>query len=215
MKSAMGNVNYGNDECYTTEAQAEYVINKYYCWLKNKKIILPCDCEWSELYKACKRHNFNCDIAQDMYGVDYSKYDICFTNPPFHKFCDYVRFLNSKNVKFLLFAPWTVIKQCILYNIAYYLEVIAGSELTKFKTPCNNYIAVKWSLITNLDEGKEIVEAKPDIRIEASNEYQLYRGIWSDMTKCNYLKYDYADFNAKGRLKVRLKQNEDQWVNLW
>ena len=34
-----------NDEWYTTEYTAEYVVNKYIKWLEGKKIILPCDSE--------------------------------------------------------------------------------------------------------------------------------------------------------------------------
>ena len=34
-----------NDECYTTEATAEYIVTKYIDLLKGKRIILPCDYE--------------------------------------------------------------------------------------------------------------------------------------------------------------------------
>ena len=107
-----GNTKPANDELYTPESTAEYVLDKYGYLLENKKIILPCDQECSELYKACKRRGFDCTIAQDMYNVDYSKYDICFTNPPFRSLYKYIRFLLDKDVKFLLFAPWSIINRC-------------------------------------------------------------------------------------------------------
>lgn len=186
-----------NDECYTTEATAEYIVTKYIDLLKGKRIILPCDYEWSELYKSCKRHNLNCDIAQDMYNVDYSKYDLVFTNPPFHGGYKYIRFLMSKNIKFLLFSPWAIIWLIAstpthdFYHKVYYLEDFKCGICAIFKKPDGTDYGVHWGLITNLDEGKAIVNAKPDIRIEATSTFQNYKGIWSDLIKCNYLKYTY------------------------
>ena len=203
-----GNPAKRNDECYTTEATAEYIVTKYIDLLKGKRIILPCDCEWSELYKSCKRHNLNCDIAQDMYNVDYSKYDLVFTNPPFHGVYKYIRFLISKNIKFLLFATWTIIRPIAslpthdFYHKIYYLEDFSGDNIYKiFNTPDGTDYGVHWGLITNLDEGKAIVNAKPDIRIEATSTFQTYRGIWSDLIQCNYLKYTYRSIDEKFMVK--------------
>lgn len=203
-----GNPANRNDECYTTEATAEYIVTKYIDLLKGKRIILPCDCEWSELYKSCKRHNLNCDIAQDMYNVDYSKYDLVFTNPPFHGSCKYIRFLMSKNIKFLLFAPWSIIRLIAstpthdFYHKIYYLEDFNSGICTIFKKPDSTDYGVHWGLITNLDEGKAIVvNTKPDIRIEATSTFQNYRGIYWDLMKCNYLKYTYRIIDKKLMVK--------------
>ena len=207
-----------NDEWYTTEYTAEYVVNKYIKWLEGKKIILPCDSEWSELYKACKRHNLDCEISRDMYNVDYNKYDLCFTNPPFHGIAKYIRFLLNNNVKFLLFAPWTICKDCAakthdFYHVVYYLErsTPGGTKLSEFKRPDGTIGKVQWGLVTDLPEGKQVVLNKPDIRIKATNEYQHYHGIWSDLTKCNYLKYDcYMHCCAKDpEYRLRVKNLED------
>lgn len=195
-----------NDECYTPVKTAEDFVTKYLYLLKDKKVILPCDTEKSELFKACRRHNINCDIAQDMYGVDYSKYDLVFTNPPFHNLSKYIKFLLDKNVKFLLFAPWSFIKYCAINNNIYFIEDIRSGEYVLFLQPNGTVIKVHWGLITNLDEGKAIVEAKPDIRIEVADEFTNYRGIWIDLLNCNYLPYEYKDFSIKGELKVRKKQ---------
>lgn len=63
---------------------------------------------------------------------------------------------------------------------------------TTFIRPDGSEYGVHWGLVTNLEEGKTIVESKPDIRIEATDDFQCYKGIWYDLTKCNYLKYDYV-----------------------
>ena len=60
--------------------------------------------------------------------------------------------------------------------------------------------------MTNLEEGKAIVESKPDIRIEVTDDFQYYKGIWYDLTKCNYLKYDYL---MHPRLMVK-KRSDDR-----
>lgn len=196
-----------NDEHYTTKETAEYIVTKYEYLLKDKRIILPCDSEWSELFKACKAHGLNCEIAQDMYGVDYSKYDICFTNPPFNGLRKFIKYLNTNNVKFLLFAPWSTIQLCANDKQIYYIEDF-DTIYKKFNKPDGSQSIIHWGLITNLDEGKAIVESKPDIRIKATDEWTSYRGIWTDLVRCNYLKYEYHDFVGAGRLKVRLKQKK-------
>ena len=215
MGANFGNWSVSNDEWYTTEYTAEYVVNKYIKWLEGKKIILPCDSEWSELYKACKRHNLDCEISRDMYNVDYSKYDLCFTNPPFHRLNKYIRFLLDNNVKFLLFAPWTICKECAakthdFYHVVYYLERSRGTKLSFFDRPDGTMGKVNWALITNLPEGEQVVLNKPDIRVKATNEYQNYYGIWSDLCNCNYLKYNWNYQNAKDpKQRLLVKNLED------
>ena len=77
-----------------------------------------------------------------MYNVDYSKYDLVFTNPPFHGGYKYIRFLMSKNIKFLLFSSWAIIRLIVstpthdFYHKVYYLEDFQSGDIcTIFKTP--------------------------------------------------------------------------------
>ena len=127
----------------------------------------------------------------------------------------YIRFLLNNNVKFLLFAPWTICKECAdknhdFYNTVYYLDNSSSGALAKFKRPDGTIGKVQWGLVTNLPEGKQIVLNKPDIRIKATNEYQHYHGIWSDLRNCNYLKYDWYRQNDKEpEYRLRVKNLED------
>lgn len=231
-KNTFGKPKISNDECYTTKLTAEYIVNKYYYLLEGKKIILPCDCEWSELYKACSAKNLDCEIAQDMWGVDYSKYDLVFTNPLFHELNKWIRYLNNNNIKYLLFAPWSIIAKCVLqshdfyhtvhyiedsdhYSTMFYIEDFdrRPNNLNVFKRPDGSDYAVHWGLITNLKEGRALVEAKPDIRVKATDDYQSYKGMWVDLVKCNYLNYDYK--YDKGKLVIRNHQSEIKKIQLW
>lgn len=187
--------------------------------MQGKKIILPCDQEWSELYKACLAKGLDCEIGQDMWNTDYSKYDLVFTNPPFHGLYKWIRYLNNNNVKYLLFAPWAIIGPCAdikhdFYNKVYYIEDFRNNNHTIFKTQNGDNYAVHWGLITNLEEGKALVEAKPDIRIQPTNEFQNYKGIWLDLISCNYLKYDYIDWHSK-KLKVKIHEERLEKIELW
>ena len=60
------------------------------------------------------------------------------------------------------------------------------------------YIVTKY---IDLLKGKAIVNTKPDIRIEDTSTFQTYRGIWSDLIKCNYLKYTYRKIDGKLMVK--------------
>ena len=200
-----------NDEHYTPYETAEYLLNKYGYLMKGKKVILPCDTEQSELYKACLRHGIDCDIAQDMYNVDYTKYDLVFTNPPFSKARKLIRFYNENNIKFILFVGWATALYLAVNNKAYYVEDFICSRYVDFILPDGSTKLVHWALVSNLEETREIVEAKPDIRIKPTNEWQHYRGIFYDFIRCNYLAYDWCYKSAalKPKERLRLKRSEE------
>lgn len=205
---AFGNPSKANDECYTRRETVEYILDKYGYLMHGKKIILPCDTEESQIYKVMKERGYDCDIAQDMYGVDYSKYDLVFTNPPFHVIMKYMHFLHTNNIKFILFTPWVALANMQVRGILRpYKDEIYRLECNKatFDQPDGRTIIVVFNILTNLDEGKEYVTNSPDIRIEATDEWQHYYGINSDILNCNYLKYEYKLINSK--LCVRLRKN--------
>lgn len=204
---ALGNWQKANDECYTRRETVEYILDKYGYLMHGKKIILPCDTEESQIYKVMKERGYDCDIAQDMYGVDYSKYDLVFTNPPFHGISKYMYFLHTNNIKFILFTPWITLTNIQTRSILkpyryeiYRLECMSAI----FDQPDGGTIGIRFNLMTNLDEGKEYVTNSPDIRIEATDEWQNYYGINNDLLHCNYLKYEYL---LKNKLYVRLRKN--------
>lgn len=179
-----------NDEHYTPYETAEYLLNKYGHLMKGKKVILPCDSEESELYNACIRHGIDCDISQDMYSVDYSKYDLVFTNPPFSKTAKYIRYLQANNIKFILFVTWVTGVNLSVDLGIYYVEDFLRYYVN-FILPDGSIRKVHWALVSNLEETRSYVEAKPDIRIQPTDEWQNYHGIYSDFMHCNYLPYQW------------------------
>lgn len=107
-----------NDEFYT---KIEDVFNELIHWkhrLEGKRIIAPCDGEDSAFVKfllAVKdewkiksvdysSYNIYTGEGVSMFNIDYSKYDICITNPPFSLYNEILDFLPGK-VDFILVAP--------------------------------------------------------------------------------------------------------------
>jgi len=80
-----------HDECYTTENEADKLvryIEQYGIVSKQDVIWLPFDNEFSNIYKALKKHGFttimtNLENGQDFYFYQPSKWDLIITNPPF------------------------------------------------------------------------------------------------------------------------------------
>lgn len=202
-----------NDECYTLPETAEYLLDKYEDLFKDKKIILPCDTENSELYKACLRHNIDCEIGQDMFNTDYTKYDLVFTNPPFSFAAKYIKYLHENNIKFVLFAGWiTALYASIRAKDIYYIEDFdrrgkPGEQYYWFIQPDGNLKAVHWGLISNLPEARKYVEAKPPVRTEPQEYWSHHSGIYADYIRYNYLDYDWrvqaSAKDPKQRLQIR------------
>lgn len=106
-----------NDEFFTkrtTVITQCYPLRKY---LKNKKIICPCDDKNSEYYKIL-HDEWKLDVSlappgngrrHDMFSVDYKKFDIVITNPPFSKINEFFSLLIENGCKFSILCPWLFI----------------------------------------------------------------------------------------------------------
>ena len=116
--------NYGpknNDECYT---QKQDVYNELSQWaaldkFRNKNIICPCDTSESAFVKVLTENKEAWGIKSITHShynpvtgkgikfqdVDYSKYDICITNPPFSLKSEFMKCIVGK-IDFIVLLPF-------------------------------------------------------------------------------------------------------------
>ena len=90
-----------DDEFYTTMRDTIRELHKYD--LRNKKIICPCDTKDSKIYQYLKwcYYDVKCD-CKEWRNIDYSKYDIVITNPPFSQVREFIRALVEKKIDFII-----------------------------------------------------------------------------------------------------------------
>ena len=100
-----------DDEFYTMYKDAVRELHKYD--LRNKKIICPCDNKESNIYKYLKDcyYNVKCD-DKEWRNIDYSKYDLVITNPPFSQVREFIRHLINQNIDFII-----IVSDVLRYSI--------------------------------------------------------------------------------------------------
>lgn len=93
------------DEWYTLYDDVKRELDNYD--LTGLKIVCPCDCKDSAFVKYMTAMGYDFDYFEGDYeSVDYSKYDVVVTNPPFK---NYQKFYNLiKDKLFIVVAPLTV-----------------------------------------------------------------------------------------------------------
>lgn len=93
------------DEWYTLYEDVKRELDNYD--LTGLKIVCPCDGEHSAFVQYMRDNNYDFDYFEGDYeSVDYNKYDVVITNPPFK---NYQKFYNLiKDMKFIVVAPLTV-----------------------------------------------------------------------------------------------------------
>ena len=80
---------------------------------RNKKIICPCDNKNSNIYKYLKDcyYDVKCD-DKEWRNIDYSKYDIVITNPPFTDAREFIRHLIKIKIDFII-----IVSDVLRYSI--------------------------------------------------------------------------------------------------
>lgn len=137
-----------DDEYYTpyevVKEQLDPIINE----IRDKKIICPCDSEWSNFYKYLKDNGCkNITLAQDFYKVNYKDYDICITNPPFSIINDFINLLFDSGIKFLIIGSWNIpqYRWFVRLNDSSY-DFIYWSSIIRVKnwTNINKEVGIRW-----------------------------------------------------------------------
>ena len=140
-----------DDEFFTMYKDAVRELHKYD--LRGKRIICPCDTRNSNIYKYLKDcyYNVKCD-STEWRNVNYSKYDIVITNPPFSQVREFIQRLVSEGIDFIIIVS-DVLRYSIkngTYNII--IPVYQGWDAQKFYRPDGSIKAVHCGWIASIPD---------------------------------------------------------------
>ena len=123
-----------DDEFFTMYKDAVRELHKYD--FRGKKIICPCDSKESNIYKYLKDCYYNvkqCD--KEWRDIDYSKYDIVITNPPFSQVREFIRHLVAVKKDFVIIVSdalrWSIRKGKVDFGV----DLWHGKDTQKFHRP--------------------------------------------------------------------------------
>lgn len=172
-------------------------------YFKNKIIYCPCDTDQSNIVKYLKDNQLRLGIKEiintsdDYYSHEdlYEKCDVVFTNPPFTGIVKWLKWLNSRDIKYVCWYPMMgmyslkdmeIIKSVLLY---------AGDHGYKAATMIGNIL---------YDECHSLFE-RPDGTQKAVGIYLI-----SNDEKFNNFEYIGSMFNKKfNEVKDKLYMTED------
>lgn len=154
-----------DDEFFTMYKDAVRELHKYD--LRNKKIICPCDDKNSNIYKYLKAcyYDVKCD-CKEWRNIDYSKYDLVITNPPFSQAREFIRYLVEQEKDFIL-----IVSDVLRYSIAkgktnFGIDLYKGWDAQKFYRPDGTIKAVHCGWIATIQddwkENKQLNNCKGD-----------------------------------------------------
>lgn len=113
-----------NDEFYTRYEDVKAELIHWKDRLKDKKIICPCDGPESAFVKflndvkddwGIKSIDYSC-LPVSMFDIDYTKYDVLITNPPFSKYGQILNEIVGK-IDFIMLAPYNIVLQSCFIDL--------------------------------------------------------------------------------------------------
>ena len=120
-----------DDEFYTMYKDCVRELHKYD--LRGKKIICPCDTKDSNIYQYLKHcyYNVKCD-SKEWRNIDYSKYDLVITNPPFSQVREFIRHLVECKIDFIIIVS-DVLRYSLKNNkLNFKIPIWGGGMLKNF-----------------------------------------------------------------------------------
>lgn len=140
-----------DDEFYTRYRDVVRELHKYD--LRGKKIICPCDNKNSSIYQYLKDcyYQVKCD-EKEWRNIDYSKYDLVITNPPFSQVREFIRTLVDKKIDFIIIVSdtlrWSIEKGKLDFGISLY----KGWDAQKFYRPDGSIKAIHCGRISTIQD---------------------------------------------------------------
>lgn len=140
-----------DDEFYTMYKDVVRELHKYD--LRNKKIICPCDNKESNIYKYLKDcyYDVKCD-DKEWRKIDYNKYDLVITNPPFSQVREFIRTLVKKQIDFII-----IVSDVLRYSINkgkadFKIKLYKGKDAQKFYRPDGSIKAIHCGWIATIPD---------------------------------------------------------------
>lgn len=140
-----------DDEFYTMYEDCVRELHKYD--LRGKKIICPCDSKNSNIYKYLKDcyYDVQCD-DKEWRNIDYSKYDLVITNPPFSQSREFIKSLICCRIDFII-----IVSDVLRYSISkgktkFNVKLYKGWDAQKFYRPDGSIRAVHCGWISTIQD---------------------------------------------------------------
>ena len=140
-----------DDEFYTMYKDCVRELHKYD--LRGKKIICPCDNKTSNIYKYLKDcyYDVKCD-DKEWRNVDYSKFDLVITNPPFSQVREFIRHLVAQKIDFII-----IVSDVLRYSIKkgkadFGIQLYKGWDAQKFYRPDGSIKEVHCGWIASMQD---------------------------------------------------------------
>ena len=152
-----------DDEFFTMYKDAVRELHKYD--LRGKRIICPCDNRDSNIYKYLKDcyYDVKCD-DKNWQNIDYSKYDIVITNPPFSQVREFIRFLIRQHIDFIIIVSDVLRYSIKKRKVDFGIELWKGWDAQKFYRPDGTIYPVHCGWIASIPddwgENKKLKEEK-------------------------------------------------------
>lgn len=140
-----------DDEFFTMYKDCVRELHKYD--LRGKKIICPCDNKDSNIYKYLKDcyYNVKCD-CKEWRNIDYSKFDLVVTNPPFSQVREFIRYLVASKIDFII-----IVSDVLRYSIRngkadFGIPLYFGKDAQKFLRPDGSICPVHCGWISSIPD---------------------------------------------------------------
>lgn len=144
-----------DDEFYTMYKDCVRELHKYD--LRGKKIICPCDTRESNIYKYLKDcyYDVKCD-CKEWRNIDYSKYDIVITNPPFSQVREFIAYLLKCKIDFIIVVSDVMVYYAKQGKTSLGFDFYVGKDLQWFIRPdgADKRVHCRW-IATFQDDWKE------------------------------------------------------------
>lgn len=183
-----------DNEFYTDYSTMEYLFESekysslFKSLVKDKIVYLPCDAEWSNIYKYFINNQEKLQIKEIMMTSDdyyshlelYEKADIVFTNPPFTRLMYYIDFLQSMNKQFCLWYSYASI--CMNYKASqlFYnneLKMITYQEKETVCFSADRSKNINVFLFTNIQDVKGVEFPMPELNNTINDISVFYNNI--------------------------------------
>lgn len=140
-----------DDEFFTMYKDVVRELHKYD--LRGKKIICPCDTKESNIYQYLKHcyYDVRCD-SREWRNVDYSKYDIVITNPPFSQVREFLRYLINIKIDFIIIVSDVLRYSIKKGNTNFGIDIYMGKDAQKFYRPDGTIQPVHCGWISNIPD---------------------------------------------------------------
>lgn len=140
-----------DDEFYTRYEDAVRELHKYD--FRGRKIICPCDTKDSNIYRYLKHcyYNVKCD-STEWRKVDYSKYDLVITNPPFSQVREFLNFLISIRIDFIVMVSDVLRYSIKKGKVKFDIDIYEGKDAQKFYRPNGEIKFIHCGWISNIQD---------------------------------------------------------------